>query len=83
MNSKSVGTHIDPNTKLLPNQGKSFSDSKKYKRLHVVSQFLNSPCANHWKTIIRTLKYIKGSPEKGLSYGHNYHTKTFYYSDAN
>jgi len=33
MNSKSVDTLMDPNVKLLPNQGKPFSDPKKYKRL--------------------------------------------------
>jgi len=37
----------------------------------VVSQVLNSPCANHWNAIIPILKYIKGSSGKGLIYGHN------------
>ena len=73
MSSKSVDTPMDPNTKLLPNQGKlnyltvthpdiSFAVS-------VVSQFLNSPCEDHWNAVIRILKYIKKSPGKGLLYG--------------
>lgn len=32
----------------------------------VVSQFLNSPCDNHWEAVIRILKYIKGSLGKRL-----------------
>jgi len=74
MNSKFVDTPMDPNVKLLPNQGESCSDPEKYRRLvgklnyltvtrpdisfavSVVSQFLNSPCANHWNVVIRKLK---------------------------
>jgi len=37
--------------------------------VNVVSQFLNSPCVDHWNVVIRILKYIKGSPGKGLLYG--------------
>jgi len=48
----------------------------------VVSQFLNSPCENHWNAVIRILKYIKDSPGKGLLYGSNNHTRVVYYSDA-
>ncbi|XP_068461702.1 uncharacterized mitochondrial protein AtMg00810-like [Phaseolus vulgaris] len=33
MNSNFVDTHMDPNVKLLSNQGESLSDSKKYRRL--------------------------------------------------
>jgi len=32
MNSKSVDTLMDPNAKLLPNQGEPLSDSEEYKR---------------------------------------------------
>jgi len=32
----------------------------------VVSQFLNSPCVDHLNAVTRILKYIKGSPGKGL-----------------
>jgi len=34
----------------------------------VVSQFLNSPCEEHWNAVIRILKYIKSSAAKGLLY---------------
>jgi len=33
MNSKSVDTPMDPNVKLLPNQGEPLLDLEKYKRL--------------------------------------------------
>jgi len=65
----------------LPNQGEPFF-LEKYGRLlgklnyftcthpdisfAVMSQFLNSPCANHWNVVIHRLKYIKDSPGKGL-----------------
>jgi len=48
----------------------------------VVSQFLNSPCEDHWNAVIRIVKYIKGSPGKGLLYGHNNHTIVVCYSDV-
>jgi len=48
----------------------------------VVSQFLNFPCEDHWNAIIRILKYIKGSPGKGLLYASNNHTKVVCYLDA-
>jgi len=48
----------------------------------VVSQFLNSPCVDHLNAATRILKYIKGSPGKGLLYGHNDHTGVVCYTDA-
>jgi len=48
----------------------------------VVSQFLNSLCVDHWNAVIRILKYIKGSLEKILIYGHSNHRKVVCYSDA-
>jgi len=47
-----------------------------------VSQFLNSPCVDHLNAVTRILKYIKGSPGKGLLYGHNDHTGVVCYTDA-
>ncbi|XP_052725285.1 uncharacterized mitochondrial protein AtMg00810-like [Vigna angularis] len=100
MNCKSVETPMDPNIKLLPNQGEPFSDPERYRRLvgklnyltvtrpdisfavSVVSQFLNSPCEDHWDAVVRILKYIKRSPGKGLLYGPNNDTKIVCYSDA-
>ena len=49
----------------------------------VVSQFFNSPCVNHLNAVTRILKYIKkGSPGKGMLYGHNDHTGVVCYTDA-
>jgi len=48
--------------------------------ISVVSQFLNSQCKDHWNAIIHILKYIKGSPGKGLLYGYNNHTRVLCYS---
>jgi len=51
----------------------------------MVSQFLNSPCVDHWNAIIHILnilKYINGSLGKYLLYGHSNHSKVVCYSDA-
>jgi len=48
----------------------------------VVSQFLNSPCVDHLNAITCILKYIKGSPGKGLLYGHNDYTGVVCYTNA-
>ena len=48
----------------------------------VVSQFLNSPCDNHWEAVIRILKYIKGSPGKGLVFCDRGNTDIIGYSDV-
>ena len=48
----------------------------------VVSQFLNSPCEEHWNAVIRILKYVKGAPGKGLVYENRGHTQIVGYSDA-
>jgi len=100
LNSKPVDTPMDPNVKLLPNQGEPLSDSGRYRRLvgklnyltvtrpnisfavSVVSQFLNSPCQEHMNALIRILKYIKGSPGKGLIYEDKGQTQIVGYSDA-
>jgi len=37
---------------------------------------------DHLNAITRILKYIKGSPGKGLLYGHNDHTRVVCYTDA-
>ena len=50
--------------------------------IDVVSQFRNFPCEDHWNVVIRIPKYTKGSPEKGLLYGHNNHTKVVCYSNV-
>ena len=100
LNAKPVDTPMDPNTKLLPNQGEPLSDPGRYRRLvgklnyltvtrpdisfavSVVSQFLNSPCEEHWNAVIRILKYVKGAPGKGLVYENKGHTQIVGYSDV-
>ena len=49
----------------------------------VVSLFLNAPCQDHWNVVICVLKYMRGSPGKGLLYGSNNHTRVICYSDGN
>ncbi|RDX89814.1 Sodium/hydrogen exchanger 7, partial [Mucuna pruriens] len=46
------------------------------------SQFLNSPCDNHWNAVVWILRYINGSPGKGLSYMDNGHASIIGYTDA-
>ncbi|XP_061339329.1 secreted RxLR effector protein 161-like [Gastrolobium bilobum] len=48
----------------------------------VVSQFLNSPCEEHWNAIVRIIKYIKVSSGKGLEYEDKGYVKVVGYSDA-
>ncbi|XP_027357256.1 uncharacterized protein LOC113866639 [Abrus precatorius] len=70
---------MDPNVKLLLNQGEPLLDPERYRQLvgklnyltvtcldilfavSVVSQFLNSPCKEHWDAVIRIVRYIKGA----------------------
>jgi len=98
---KLVDAPMDPNVKLLQNQGEPYPDQGKYRRLvrklnyltmtrldisfdgSVVSQFLNSPCDSHWNAVVRILRYIKGSREKGLVYSDRGHTNIVGYSYAN
>jgi len=48
----------------------------------MMSQLLNLPCVDHWNVFICILKYIKGSLEKDLLYGHNNHIRIICYSDT-
>ena len=48
----------------------------------VVSQFLQSPCDSHWDTVIRILRYIKGTPSQEVLYENRGHTQIVRYSDA-
>jgi hypothetical protein len=49
----------------------------------VVNQILNAPCDDHWNTVIRTLKYIKNTPGKGLLYKNKGNIEVVGFSDAN
>ncbi|RVW15145.1 Retrovirus-related Pol polyprotein from transposon RE2 [Vitis vinifera] len=48
----------------------------------VVSQFLQSPCDNHWDVVIRIIQYIKGTPDQGMLYEDRDHTQIVGYTDA-
>ena len=48
----------------------------------VVSQFLQSPCDNHWDVVIRILRYIKGTLGQGMLYEDRGHTQIIGYTDA-
>ncbi|RVW50236.1 Retrovirus-related Pol polyprotein from transposon RE1 [Vitis vinifera] len=48
----------------------------------VVSQFLQSPCDNHWDVVIRILRYIKGTPGQGMLYEDRGHTQIVGNTDA-
>ncbi|RVW21066.1 Retrovirus-related Pol polyprotein from transposon RE2 [Vitis vinifera] len=49
----------------------------------MVSQFLQSPCDNHWDVVICILRYIKGTPGQGMLYEDRGHTQIVGYTDAN
>ena len=48
----------------------------------VVSQFLQSPCDNHWDAVIRILRYIKSTPGQGVLYENKGHTQVVGYTDV-
>ncbi|RVW35016.1 Retrovirus-related Pol polyprotein from transposon RE1 [Vitis vinifera] len=48
----------------------------------VISQFLQSPCDNHWDVMIRILRYIKRIPCQGMLYEDRGHTQIVGYTDA-
>ena len=49
----------------------------------VVSQFLQSPCDNHWNVVVRILRYVKGTLDQGMLYKKRDHTQIVGYSHAN
>ncbi|GAV77907.1 LOW QUALITY PROTEIN: hypothetical protein CFOL_v3_21375, partial [Cephalotus follicularis] len=101
LGSKPLDTSMDPNQKLMVDDGDVLEDSEKYRRLvgklnyltvtspdiafpvNVVSQFLSSPRSSHWDAVIRILRYLKGSPGRGLLYcDHGHHrVEGFYDAD--
>ena len=48
----------------------------------VVSQFLQSPCDNHWDVVVPILRYIKGTSGQGVLYENRGHTQVVGYSDT-
>jgi Reverse transcriptase (RNA-dependent DNA polymerase) len=49
----------------------------------VASQFIHSPSKEHMDPIIRIVKYLKGSPGRGILFKSNGHLDIMGYSDAN
>lgn len=72
--SKPVDTPIDPNTKLIVDQGELLDNLEMCKRLvgcvatSTDSQVLDSPQTSHWEVVIRILLYLKNAPSKSLLY---------------
>ena len=50
--------------------------------MSVVSQFLQSPCDNHWDATIRILRYVKGTLGQGTLYENKGHIQIVDYSDS-
>ena len=50
--------------------------------VNVVSQFLQSPCDNHWDGVIHILRYIKRTSDLGVLYENKGHTQIVGYCDA-
>ena len=100
LNCKPVNTPMDPNVKLVPGQGESLRDLRRYRQLvgklnyltstqpdisfpmSVVSQFLQSPCDDHWDVVVHILRYVKGTSGQKLLYENRCHTQIVGYSDA-
>ena len=87
LGAKSCETPMDPNVKLVVDEGEIFSEPEKYRRLvgklnyltitrsniafsvSVFSQFMTAPTTVHWDALIRIVRYLKGTPGKGIVYG--------------
>ncbi|XP_019057331.1 PREDICTED: uncharacterized protein LOC104807063 isoform X1 [Tarenaya hassleriana] len=50
--------------------------------VHQVSQWIHAPTTSHWQIVDRILKYLKGTPNKGLWMRNNNHTEIIGYCDA-
>ena len=48
----------------------------------LVSQFMHAPGPEHFETVYRILRYLKGSPGKGLLFRKNGHLQVEIYTDA-
>lgn len=48
----------------------------------VVSQFMHSPGQKHHEAVVRILRYLKGTPGKGLFFANNGHFQVDIYTDA-
>ena len=48
----------------------------------IVSQFMHSPCEEHFEAVFRILRYLKATPGKGLFFGKNQQRGIEVYTDA-
>jgi hypothetical protein len=48
----------------------------------VVSQFMHNPSEDHMGVVIRILRYLKGTPSKGIKFEKNRHVEIEGYTDA-
>ena len=48
----------------------------------MVSQFMHSPRPEHYEAVLRILRYLKGTPGKGLLFANNGHLEVEVYTDA-
>jgi Reverse transcriptase (RNA-dependent DNA polymerase) len=48
----------------------------------IVSQFMHSPKEEHLEAVMRILRYLKGTPGKGIVFRRNSHLQVSAYSDA-
>nr|KYP42216.1 hypothetical protein KK1_036356 [Cajanus cajan] len=86
---------MDPNVKLMPNQGEPYPDQGRYRRFVGKLNYLTmtrpdisfpisvvSQFLNMKHAIVRILRYIKSSPGKRLVYNDRGHTDIVGYSNA-
>ncbi|GKV24463.1 hypothetical protein SLEP1_g34076 [Rubroshorea leprosula] len=74
---KSVSTPLEPNVKLTPLDGSPLSDPTCYRQL-----FMAAPCSTHYATVLRTIRYDKGTLFHGLHFSANSTPVLHAYSDA-
>lgn len=85
LDDRPIDSPMDPNTKLLQEQGEPYFKPKRYRRLvgkliyltimrpnisfaaGVISQFMQSPCNDHWDVVKQILRYIKKAPETRIT----------------
>ena len=71
---KIAETMMELNTKLQPTKIESVVNKEQYQRLvrrlmhspSLVGQFMHLPGQEHFEAVYRNLRYLKGTPEKGL-----------------
>ena len=88
---KIAETMMELNTKLQPTKIESVVNKEQYQRLvrrlmhspSLVSQFMHLLGQEHFEAVYRILRYLKGTPEKGLLFKRHGHLQVEAYTDAN